>query len=104
MSYSVGENVLAAMLTEQERILNEIGKLPVEREKEGVCYADYYKDVVSKTDILEECDRIMLIRIIDGKALVVEFARDLKVIDVIPYLNLADKMFKRCSKPRIIAL
>jgi hypothetical protein len=101
MNYSVGEDVLNTMFKEQEQILRDIDNLPVEREAEVFCYELGYKDTVSKTDILEEPERVILLRILDRKACVVEFKVDVKVVDIIPYLGLSDEMFKRCSKPRV---
>jgi hypothetical protein len=102
MSYTVGENVLDTMLRDQEHILQEIDRLPVEREKEVICYEEGYKETVSKTDILAESGKILLLRIIDRKTCVVEFKEELTVIAMLPYLKLSDELFKKCGKRKVL--
>ena len=86
------------MLKQQQSLNAKIANEPMEKEDQSsICYHGI-EEVVTKTNTIHYKGEIVLTRYISSHVYQVVFSEDVKVVEILPYYELNDSMFLRCSK------
>jgi len=88
------------MIDKQKQENERIANLPVETVEADGFYA-YEKPTHTKTHIVEHDNSIVLTRYMYNNIYRVVFPCDVKVIDIIDYMDVDDTMFIKCSERRV---
>jgi len=84
------------MLKKQEEINSKLAKVqPIREEENTVAY--YNKPKHTHTNIVYHNDSIMLTRYMWNNIYKVVFAKDVKVVDILEYMDIDDGLFTKCS-------
>ena len=84
------------MIEQQDKLNKEISQqVPIKDDEELIVYNE--KVLPTKTNIVEHDGSILLTRYMFNNIYKVEFELNVKVVDIIPYMELSDKMFIKCS-------